>query len=318
MTSINNRSQWVKRIAPLVIGLLAVALAGCAPAAPPDGERAGMPVVLATETFLADIAQNVAGDRLTVESLIPMGLDPHAFEPTPKDVARIAQSRVFVANGAGFESWLEEILANAGGERIVIEASAGLASRQPDAFHGEEDEHGDADPHFWTDPVNVVSYAENIRDGLIQTDPAGKAVYTANAAAYIAELRALDQWIAEQVAQIPEGRRLLVTNHESLGYFADRYGFEVVGAVMPSFSTGASPSAQQMAQLVEHIRETGAPAIFLETGASAQLANQIAQEAGVKAVTELYTHSLTEAGGPAPSYIEMMRYNVETIVDALK
>jgi ABC-type Zn uptake system ZnuABC Zn-binding protein ZnuA len=301
---------------------LAVALAGCAPAAPPDGDRAGMPVVLATETFLADIAQNVAGDRLTVESLVPMGLDPHAFEPTPQDVAKIARSQVFIANGAGFESWLEEMLANAGGQRTVIEASAGLAGREPDAFHGEAEgedhEHGDVDPHFWMDPVNVVRYVENIRDGLIQADPAGKAVYTANATAYITELQALDRWIAEQVAQIPEGRRRLVTNHESLGYFADRYGFEVVGAVMPSFSTGASPSAQQMAQLVERIREAGAPAIFLETGASPQLARQIAQEAGVNAVTELYTHSLTEAGGLAPSYIEMMRYNVKTIVDALK
>jgi ABC-type Zn uptake system ZnuABC Zn-binding protein ZnuA len=117
---------------------------------------------------------------------------------------------------------------------------------------------------------------------------------------------------------VPEARRLLVTNHESFGYFADRYGFQVVGTVIPSVSTGASPSAQQLARLVDRLKATHAPAIFLETGANPQLADQLAQEIGIKIVTDLYTHSVTESGGNAPTYIDMMRYNVQKIVDALK
>jgi ABC-type Zn uptake system ZnuABC Zn-binding protein ZnuA len=117
---------------------------------------------------------------------------------------------------------------------------------------------------------------------------------------------------------VPQARRLLVTNHEAFGYFADRYGFKVVGALVPSVTTNASPSAQEMAALVERVRATGAPAVFLETGVNTQLAEQLAQETGVKVVTGLLTHSVSAAGGPAPTYLEMMRYNTTTIVTALK
>ena len=310
----------------VAIGLLlsSLLLAGCAAAAKPETTNAartdGTPDVLAVETFLADIAQNVAGDRLQVTALIPIGVDPHAFEPTPRDVARIADSDVLIANGAGFEGWLQNIMANAGGERLTIEAAAGLTSRQPGETEISQDEHGDAggDPHFWLDPLSVIRYVENIRAGLSQADPTGTDVYAANAAAYIAKLRDLDAWITQQVQQVPEERRLLVTNHESFGYFADRYGFRVVGTVIPSVSTSASPSAQQLAQLIERLRATDAPAVFLETGANPQLANQLSQEIGIAVVTDLYTHSITATGGDAPTYIDMMRYNTRKIVDALK
>ena len=271
--------------------------------------------ILAVETFLADMAQNVAGERLTVESLMPLGLDPHAFQPTPADVAKIADSQVLIVNGSGFEEWLDETLKNAGGERLVVEASAGMQTRKPAESEIVDEAQ---DPHFWLDPVSATRYVENIRDGLIQADPAGKAIYTQNAEAYMASLNDLDGWIREQVDQIPVERRLLVTNHESFGYFADRYGFKVVGTVLPSVSTGAAPSAGQMAALIEKVRASGAPAIFLETGADPRLADQIAQETGVKLITGLYSHSVTEPGGNAPTYIDMMKYNTTLIVDALK
>ena len=303
-----------------VLLLISILLSACLPAASlstPDGEIS--PNVLAVETFLADIAQNVAGNRLKVESLIPVGLDPHAYEPTPQDIAKIADSQVLIVNGAGFETWLEHILANAGTQSRVIEAAAGLQSRK--IYQGElvdESSHDQGDPHFWLDPNNVIHYVENIRDGLTQADPQGKDIYEKNAESYKAQLRALDAWIATQVEQIPPERRLLVTNHESLGYFADRYGFKIVGTLLPSVSTGASPSAQELAQLVDHIRATGAPAIFLETGSSTQLAVQVAQETGVKVVTELYSHSVTAPGGDAPTYIAMMKSNVNAIIAALR
>lgn len=301
----------------LVVLLLVSGLSGCgrgAATAPPQPLR-----VLAVEPFLADITQNVAGDRLQVETLMPRGLDPHTFEPTPQDVAKIAASDVLMINGAGLEEWIEETLANAGGHRTVIEAAAGLPSRAPrqDEESGSGEHPLEGDPHFWLDPNNVVHYVENIRDGLIQADPEGRDVYTQNAAAYIAQLQELDRWIVEQVAQVPAERRLLVTNHESFGYFADRYGFQVVGAIVPSVSSGAAPSAQELAALVDRIRETGAPAVFLEIGVTPQLAEQLAQETGVRVVTGLYTHSPSDPAGPVPTYLEMIRYNTLAIVVAL-
>jgi manganese/iron transport system substrate-binding protein len=173
------------------------------------------------------------------------------------------------------------------------------------------------DPHFFLDPLKVVTYAENIRAGLAAFDPAGAAQYAENAAAYTAKLRDLDGWIRAEVEKIPAGQRMLVTNHESLGYFAESYGFRVVGTVLPGVTTGAAPSARQVAELVETLKRTGARAVFLEEGTDPKLARQIAAEAGIRVVTGLYTHSITDASGPAPSYLAMMRYNVAQIVKAL-
>jgi ABC-type Zn uptake system ZnuABC Zn-binding protein ZnuA len=291
-------------------GLLAACTAG-----KPTAHAGSLPRVLAVETFLADMAQNVAGERLKVDALMPIGLDPHAFQPTPSDLAKIADSQVLIVNGTGFETWLDETLRNAGGESEVVEASAGLQSRKPAASEKVDEAQ---DPHFWLDPVSAVRYVENIRDGLIQADPQGKAIYTQNAEEYMASLKDLDSWIRGQVEQIPADQRLLVTNHESFGYFADRYGFKVVGTVLPSVSTGSAPSAEQMAALIETIRSSGAKAVFLETGADRRLADQIAQETGAQVITGLYSHSVTEPGGEAPTYIDMMKYNTQLIVDALK
>jgi ABC-type Zn uptake system ZnuABC Zn-binding protein ZnuA len=302
------------RVMPVLV-LLGI-IAACAPTSAPSASKPTLNV-LATETFLADIAQNVAGSRVQINTLIPIGVDPHSFEPTPADIKKVADSNVLIINGAGVEAFLERLLQNAGGKRLVIEASKGLTSRKPSA--GEPvDADNPVDPHFWLDPNNVVQYVENIRDGLTQVDPDGAANYSANASAYSAKLKELDQWIAAQVQQVPPARRLLVTNHEEFGYFADRYGFKIIGAIIPSFSTDASPSAQQLAQLIDHVKSNKAPAIFLEISANPQMAKQVAQETGVKLVTGLYTHSISDASGPAPTYIDMMKYNTKTIVDALK
>jgi manganese/iron transport system substrate-binding protein len=247
---------------------------------------------------------------------MPIGVDPHSFEPTPQDVATVADSTVLIVNGGGLEDgFLNELLQNVGGQRTTIEASAGLTPRQPGSTENVDEP---IDPHFWLDPNNVIKYVENIRDGLRRIDPANAAYYGANADTYIAQLKALDQTIRTQVATIPEARRLLVTNHESFGYFADRYGFKVIGTLIPSVSSEAAPSAQQLAQLVDNIKATGAPAIFLEIGTNPQLADQIASETGIQVVIGLYSHSLTEANGPAPTYIDMIQANVQAIVKALK
>ena len=289
--------------------LLIVSLTACGQIASPSGTTDS--AIVASTTFLADITRNVAGDRVSVESLLPVGADPHSYQPTPRDVARIADSKLLIVNGAEYEHFLETLLENAGGEREVVEASAGISPRT-DAGG----EHG-VDPHMWLGPNNVIIYVENIREGLTHYDPDGAAIYQANADAYIAELKSLDNWIVEQVSQIPQERRLLVTNHEALGYFAERYGFTVAGTVIESFSSGASPSAGQMAGLIDQIKSSSAPAIFLDASDNETLAKQIADETGVRVVTDLHLESLTD-GAPAGTYIDMMKHNTMQIVNALK
>jgi ABC-type Zn uptake system ZnuABC Zn-binding protein ZnuA len=294
----------------VILTLVTFVFAACG-GGPASDSGTSAPVVLATTTFLADITRNVAGDRVTVESLLPMGADPHSYEATPYDVTKISGSKLLIINGADYEHFLEPLLENAGGEREIIEASAGLHPRE-DA----QEEHG-VDPHLWLDPNNVITYVENIREALTHFDPEGAVEYQVNAETFIAELKELDVWIVEQVKQVPAEKRLLVTNHEALGYFADRYDFTIIGTVIESFSTDASPSAQQMASLVDQIKASDAPAIFLDASDNAVLAQQIANETGVRVVTNLYLESLTE-GAPAATYIDMMKHNVTQIVSALK
>ena len=273
-----------------------------------DSETGARRLVLTGTSYLADIAQNVAGSRLQVTSIVPPGVDPHSFEPTPRDAAEVARCDLFIINTPGFEPVIDNLIKNGGrAGRVVVDAGAGLLGRDGGS--------GQVDPHFWLDPTKVVTYVTNIRDGLAALDPAGAEEYRTNAETYVRKLLQLDSWIAEQVATIPAPRRLLVTNHESFGYFADRYGFRIVGTVFETMGAEGTPSARQLTDLVAKIRATGAPAIFLETGSAPELAVQVARETGAKVVADLYTHSL---GQGASTYLDMMRWNVNKIVQALR
>ena len=296
----------------LLVCMFAALLVSCAQTNDASSQTGGLHV-LATETFLGDIAQNVAGQRIQVDTLLPVTVDPHEFQPTPKDAIQISDSQVLIVNGLGYETWLTKTLEDGGGQRLVVVASDGLTPN-PDPTG----EHPDGDPHMWMNPLNVVHYVENIRDALSKADPAGKEPYTANAAAYIAKLKDLDGWVKGEVAQLPAERRLLVTNHDALSYFSEAYGFKVVGAVIPSVTNEASPSAQQMAALIDTIKSSGAPAIFLDISENQNLAQQIASESGAKVVTNLYVETLSAPDGLAPTYIEMIKHDVTIIVDALK
>ena len=294
----------------------ATLLAGCSLSqASASGTPRGGLRVLATTTFLADIAQHVAGDRLRVASLLPVGTDPHAFEPTPGDARQIADADVLIVHGQGLEESLARLLA-ARPKGTIVEASAGLVPKQrgSDTPGGQQ---GEADMHFWLDPNLAQTYVANIEKGLAAADPAGASTYEASAKAYSQQLKDVDAWIRSQVATVPPERRLLVTDHETLGYYADRYGFKLVGAVVPSVSPDSVPSAQSLAGLVEQIKATKAPAVFLEEGSNRQLAEQVARETGVKVVPGLYSHFISEPNGPAPTYIDMLKYDTTVIVTAL-
>ncbi len=314
-----------------LLSLLAIAvllLSACGGAPADGGDRLK---VIASTTIVGNVVAQVGGNLIELAFLFPPGADPHTFEPRPQDMAAISEADVIVINGLELEEALEPALeANATG--VVVHASEGI---EPLTFEGEEhhheeeegEEHGEegdehhhhegGDPHTWIDPNNVIVWAQNIAAALSDADPAHAAEYQANAEAYIAELQELDAWIRTQVAQIPAEHRKLVTDHLLYGYFAEEYGLEQVGALVGSFSTNASPSAQELAALEDLIRAQDIPAIFVGKSVNPALAEQVAQDTGIKVVS-LYTGSLSESGGEADSYLKYMRYNVSAIVEALK
>jgi ABC-type Zn uptake system ZnuABC Zn-binding protein ZnuA len=319
MTALRRRQRAAAALCFALILVVSAAVALAAGGCGAGGEAAsgGALNVVAAESFLADIAQNVAGERFTVGTLIPRGTDPHSFEPTPKDLGEVAAADLVVINGGGLEGPLLKTLENAGGEATIVAASAGLQSRSPQA--GEPPlESSEADPHFWLDPLLVKTYVATISEAFKKADPAGAATYAANAAAYTTRLEELDAWITSQVGTVPAADRKLVMNHASHGYYADRYGFSVVGTVIPSSSTGETPTAKQLGDLTAAIRASGAKAVFVEIDENPKLAEQIAAETGITVVDDLLDHSLTEPDGVAPTYVEMMKFDTQRIVEALR
>lgn len=326
--------------------------------------------VVASFSILADVAQNVAGATADVSTLIPPDADPHAYTPTPSDLAKVADADLMLVNGALLEAGLLKTIESALGDKTPVVVSSCVpilafgaahdheATTAPDdpaaapcaahtaeldargvvspgyptlgslyaiACTGEEGDHDHeadhdheegCDPHVWFNPYNVELWTLFIRDTLSERDPANAAAYAANAAAYLIQLEALRQEAGDQIDTLPPDRRVLVTDHDALGYFAATYGFQIVGLVVPSVSTVAEPSAADTAALIDTIRAQGVPAIFAGVTVSPTLSQQVADEAGARFYT-LYTESLSDAAGPAPTYLHFIRYNVTTIVDAL-
>jgi zinc/manganese transport system substrate-binding protein/manganese/iron transport system substrate-binding protein len=280
-------------------------------AATPSGVGAKLKVV-ATTTQIGSMAQSVAGDLADVRSILTPGADPHVFEPRPSDVTAISMANVVFKNGVGLDDWMDKIIRNAGGQRPLVDVSKGVPVRKGD----KEEPNGD--PHIWFSVPNAITMTTNIRDALVQADPSHAGTYNANTAAYVSKLRDLDKYIMDQVATVPPGQRKMVTNHDAFGYYIDRYGLTFVGSIIPSMSTDAEPSAQDVAGLIQKIKAENVKAIFLESSINPKLAQQIAQEANVKVVDTLYGDSLGEQGTPGATYEGMMRYNTDTIVSALK
>ncbi len=289
---------------------VAFVLAGCTQAPPGRATSTATSLrVVASTSFLAEMTQQVAGDLLTVRTLLPLGVDPHGFQPTPADVALLDSSDLLIVNGNGLESFLTPLL-RSGQVRRVVEASAGLTAHA--AAHADEAQEGTAPGR------HAIHYVDNIAAALSELDPAHADQFSHNAAAYKTKLAALDEEIEAILASIPAANRKLLTNHQSFNYFADRYGFTVVGSLIPSTSVEAAPSARDVATIIDRIRATGARAILLEEGADSRLAERVAADTGIKLVGGLYTHSLTDAAGPVPTYEAMMRYNAGLIANALR
>jgi ABC-type Zn uptake system ZnuABC Zn-binding protein ZnuA len=322
----------------IVLTALLASLAACAGAptpegsapsaaddAPPASERLK---VVATTTIVGDVVRQVGGDAIDLTVLLPVGADPHGFDPTPRDVSTVADADVVFINGLGLEQFLDRLLQSAGDSAQIVAVSDGVTpiegqdehegeEHEGEEHEGEEHEHEGGDPHAWTDPNNVMVWTANIAAALSQLDPANAAAYQANAEQYTEELQALDAWVREQVALIPAADRQLVTDHALFSYFAQRYGFEQVGAVVPGYSTMAEPSAQELAALEDAIRTLGVPAVLVGKTVNPSLAQRVADDTGTRLIP-IYTGSLSEPEGDADTYLDYIRYNVSAIVAALR
>jgi len=271
--------------------------------------------VVATFSILGNLVQTVGGDAIQVHTLVGPDGDTHTYEPIPADGVALANANLIFENGLGFEIWLDKLYTASGSKakRVVVTTSVTPGK----ITIGNE--AGTTDPHAWQDVTYTTGMVNVIRDTLVAQDPAHAAAYQANATAYMGQLQELDSYIQKQAATLPAERRKLVTNHDALGYFAQRYGFQVIGNALGSVSTEASePSAAEIAKLTDEIKSAGMPAIFTENIENSAVINQVAQEAGVKVAPPLYTDALGHAGTAGDTYLKMMRYNIDTIVAALK
>ena len=302
-------SRTCARLLLAIAALMAVAVA-CSSQDSEPGLR-----LVTTSNIVADWARQVGGDRVQVFALLPLGADPHTFQPGARDVTRIAEADLVLSVGLGLEAgWLKDLLENAAADpsRVVALGEA----IEPLPF--DDPEEGPFDPHFWFDPLRVQQAVTEIAVRLSAIDPDGGSAYEANAKAYNKELDGLHAWIGERVALLPRERRRLVTSHDSYQYFADRYGFDIVGTVMLGVTTEREPSAAEMTRLVDEVRKQDVAAVFTETTMSDRLARTVADETGVQVVSELYTGSLGTPDTGADTYVGMMRTDVEIMVDALK
>jgi ABC-type Zn uptake system ZnuABC Zn-binding protein ZnuA len=266
------------------------------------------PTVVASTTQVADLTRAVAGERADVVGVLAANSDPHEYEPRPSDAAAIADAGLVVRSGGDVDIWLDELVDSSGTEAAVLS----LIDSVQTISAGD-----DTDPHWWQSPANAVVATEAIRDALIEVDPAGRETYEANAAAYGRELERLDRAIAGCIDSIPAPQRKLVTSHDSLAYFADRYGIDVVGATIPALTTQAQPSAGETAELIELIRDQEVAAVFGEAGVSTELEQAVADETQAEVGGELYADTLGPDGSQTATYVGAMRANAAAIAEGL-
>ena len=262
--------------------------------------------VVASFSILGDFVKNVGGDRVEVTTLVGPDGDVHVYAPTPADVRKIADAKLLVINGFGLEGWLPRLLQAAGSKASIATATTDIAPLKAGS---------DADPHAWQSVANAEKYVANIRDALVAADPADAEVFRQNAKTYLAKLEALDGEVRQAVGQIPESRRRMISTHDAFGYFAARYGIAFIAPV--GVSTEAEPSARDIAKIIGQVKTERIPAVFLERIGDPRLMRRISEETGAKVGGTLYSDSLTDEKGEAPTYIDMVRHNIRTLTSAL-
>jgi ABC-type Zn uptake system ZnuABC Zn-binding protein ZnuA len=302
------------RPAPPVLAALALAAAlsllvgaGCGDDDAGGGDGSAVSAV-ATTTQVTDLVRNVGGDRVAVDGMLPPNADPHEFEPRPSDAVAVADADVVFKSGGDLDEWLDDVIDSAGGDAREVTLIDSVKT-----IEGE----GETDPHWWQDPRNAILAVEAIRDALVEADPDGRAGYERRARAYVAKLERLDADIERCMNEVPAAKRKLVTTHDALGYFADRYDIEVIGAVIPSLSTQAQPSAKDVDELVDQIESEGVEAIFPEAAVSRKLEEAISREAGAEVGGELWADTLGPEGSSGATYLDATRANADTLAQGM-
>ena len=273
--------------------------------------------VIASFSILGDFVKNVGGDRVEVGTLVGPNGNAHVYAPSPGDAKKVADAKLVVVNGLGFEGWLERLVKASGTKAPIVVATKGIKplERADEHGHAHDHDHGRADPHAWQSVANAKTYVANIRDALIAADPAGKDAYLANAAAYLAKLDALERDVREVIAKIPADRRRVITSHSAFGYFQEAYGVSFTAP--QGVSTEAEASAKDVAAIIAQIKKQKAAAVFLENVTDPRLVEQIARETGAKVGGTLYSDALTDDKGDATTYIDLIRHNLRQLASAL-
>lgn len=267
--------------------------------------------VIASFSILGDIVQEIGGERVSVTTLVGANADAHVFQPAPQDAKRVAEARLVVTNGLGFEGWIDRLIKASGRKPMVVVASKGISPITSKDDHG----HGGLDPHAWQDVGNVKRYAATIATALAKIDPAGADDYAEREAAYQTRLDALDAAIKASIAAIPVERRKLITSHDAFGYFAEAYGLTMIAP--QGVSTETEASAKDVAKIIRQIKAENIPAMFLENVTDPRLIEQISRETGIKLGGKLYSDALSAQDGDAGSYIAMMENNIREMKKAL-
>jgi len=275
--------------------------------------------VLASFSIMADLVQEVGGERVTVSSLVGPDQDAHVFQPAPQDVKKLAAAKVFVVNGLGFEGWLNRLSKSSGFKGQTVVASQGvkpLVMVDDDHDHGHDHGHASQDPHAWHNPQNVKLYVRNISAALTQADPAGKDYYSQRAQAYSQQLEQLDNDARQRFAAIPASQRKVLTSHDAFAYLAQRYQIRFLSP--QGVSTEAEASAKGVAKLVRQVKSEKIRAVFMENMSDKRLLEQLSREAGVQIGGKLYADALSPANGPAASYVQLFKHNVDGLWGAMK
>jgi ABC-type Zn uptake system ZnuABC Zn-binding protein ZnuA/ABC-type Mn2+/Zn2+ transport system permease subunit len=313
----------VPRAATIVaaLGTLTLLAAGCGSESSGDD---GQVKAVATTTQVGDFVREVGGEAVEVEQILQPNSDPHDYEPRPSDVEAVAGAELVFVSGRGLDDWAEELVSDSGGDAQIVNLGAMGPIRLPGEGHehaGEvassEHEHEDEselDPHWWHDPRNVEAAVPGIENVLVVADRPHKAEFIRNADAYLAELKALDAGIAKCIDSVPASQRKLVTDHDAFGYFANRYGIEVVGAVIPSQTTQAQASAKDLSELAKTIEAENVKAVFPESSLSADVAEAIASQTGASANYTLYGDTLGPEGSSGDTYLRMEEANADVVV----
>ena len=294
--------------------------AGDGPTSAPDALR-----VVATTTVLADLVKQVGQENVSVHSLVPKGGEAHTFDPTPSDATTVSDAQLLVMNGLGLDEWLGDLATDVGADDVpVVELAEdldGVTYLAGEAHDGDEhaddsDEHAgeDFNPHLWLNIQYAILYVERLTGALADADPDHADAYRTNSAEYVAELEELDSWAHDQMETIPDDHRRVISFHEAFPYFAEAYGLEIIGTVIDA--PGQDPSAGEVAALIDVIESEGASAIFTEAQFPTTAAERISEETGVQIVGSLYTDALGDA--PVDTYAGMMRFDIETVVEALQ